>query len=110
MFDADELPFANTNEIPCEINSLPNPIPFTLVNSGPLELTNFVAPYVPVTDWVCQAAIQFSTLTSNDVLGDLGCGDGRILASALDTTLVKKCIGVELDPYLVEYIQKTYAE
>ena len=43
------------------------------------------------------------------MLVDLGCGDAGILVAALDY-LPLKCIGVELDPVLVEHINQSHHE
>lgn len=81
----------------------------TKVNTQPLENTPFVAPYVPIDNAVCKIAIEFAHISANDRLVDLGCGDGRILQMALDSsTPPKSVVGVEFDELLVEYIHKTH--
>ena len=102
------LPFADTEELPQDIPSPDNPIPFTIVNSKPLEQGDFLAPYVPVNPTVAEEALKFAKVTLKDVLADLGCGDARILIKSLET-IGNKCVAVELDPYLIEYIQQTHA-
>jgi SAM-dependent methyltransferase len=112
----DELPFGFEEELPAntkEQDSKADLPPLTLVNSRPLEELqggSFIAPYVPCNEQVIQRAFEFTGLNSKDVLLDLGCGDGRILARALQdySTPPCKCIGVELDPVLSEYMRKKY--
>ncbi|KAJ3054964.1 hypothetical protein HK097_000189 [Rhizophlyctis rosea] len=71
-----------------------------------MDNTAFIAPYVPCHPDVGAAAVSFARVSSQDVLVDLGCGDARVLLSALSsTTPPQRCIGVELDPHLVEHIQ-----
>ncbi|KAJ3384030.1 hypothetical protein HDU84_003229 [Entophlyctis sp. JEL0112] len=87
--------------------------PLTLVNSRPLAGTAFVAPFVPCSDEVARAALLFAGVCSVDVLCDLGCGDGRILAAALknpvESARPRKAIGVELDPNLAHYLSEKVA-
>lgn len=79
----------------------------TIVNSQPLENTPFIAPYVPISPAVCKKAIQLAKLQAEDVLLDLGCGDGRILTIALDSdSPPAKAIGVEYDKLLVEHVSR----
>ncbi|KAH6561285.1 hypothetical protein BASA50_000566 [Batrachochytrium salamandrivorans] len=133
----DTLPFAESDDLPNDIPSLCNPIPYTLVNSRPLTDTPFVAPYVPLNPSITATALALAGVDSSDTLVDLGCGDGRILVAALQdpseqsllttntttpntittttittTTMIQpcapsRCIGVELDPYLAAYIRNT---
>ena len=101
----DQLPFYD-EEIP--IGKVYTEIT-TLVNSQPLENTPFIAPYVPINHLVCLKAIQVANLNPQDVLVDLGCGDGRILQQAMETlSKPSKAIGVEYDPLLIAHIRKEY--
>lgn len=104
------LPFQNSAELPNDIPSLLNPIPFTLVNSQPLDNTDFLAPYVPCSPEIADAATDMLNLNSSDILCDLGCGDGRCLKAAFQKQIKApfKSIGVELDPYLIKYCINTY--
>ena len=55
------------------------------------------APYVPSKPEVVQKMLEIAYLKPNDVVYDLGCGDGRILIKAVEDFNVKKAIGYELD-------------
>ncbi|KAI9144767.1 hypothetical protein BKA69DRAFT_1122194 [Paraphysoderma sedebokerense] len=100
----DGLPFQSSDALPNDIPDKPNPIPFTIVNSRPLSDTEYIAPYVPCSNHIVQAALDFATVSAEDVLIDLGCGDGRILFAALLRDVApKQTIGVELDPYLFNH-------
>jgi SAM-dependent methyltransferase len=57
-------------------------------------------PYVPTDEPVVAAMLRFAGVTSNDIVYDLGCGDGRIVIAA-----AKHCgargVGVDIDPLRV---------
>jgi hypothetical protein len=48
----------------------------------PPPLAGLIAPYVPASDEGAEAVISMATLTPDDVVWDLGCGDGRLLIQA----------------------------
>ena len=54
-------------------------------------------PYVPTDEPVVAAMLRFAGVSQNDVVYDLGCGDGRIVTAA-----AKHCgargVGVDIDP------------
>ena len=56
-----------------------------------------LAPYVPTPQNVVDRMLQLAEVTSNDIVYDLGCGDGRIVITA-----AKKYgahgVGVDIDP------------
>ncbi|KAI8901720.1 hypothetical protein BC833DRAFT_576398 [Globomyces pollinis-pini] len=101
----EELPFFNEEFIDMEMD-IKSEFIITKVNSIPLANTPFIAPYVPVNLLVCEAAIKFANIQSIDTLVDLGCGDARILAMALESIpSPKHVIGVEYDELLVAHCQ-----
>lgn len=54
-------------------------------------------PFVPTDDTVIKAMLDLAEVGPNDLLYDLGAGDGRIVvAAALERDT--RCIGVEIDP------------
>jgi hypothetical protein len=101
----NELPFFGEDEIP---KAPCMQILQTKVNSQPMENTPFIAPFVPVNIQVCRNAIEFAALQQDDILVDLGCGDGRILVEA--SSRVRKAIGIEYDEFLVAHVQKEHPE
>ncbi|TPX33236.1 hypothetical protein SmJEL517_g03862 [Synchytrium microbalum] len=109
--DAQEeelLAFADSDDMPNDIKTPETSILKTLVNTQPLDGTAYVAPYVPASEPAIQQSLLLVAIQSDDVLMDLGCGDGRILFQALDSsTPPKHCIGIEMDPYLAEHIERT---
>jgi uncharacterized protein (TIGR03000 family) len=57
--------------------------------------------FVPTPSEVVQAMIKLAGVTKDDVVYDLGCGDGRIVIAAVKSG-AKKGVGVDIDPKLVE--------
>ncbi|MHA2393888.1 MAG: SAM-dependent methyltransferase, partial [Promethearchaeota archaeon] len=55
------------------------------------------APYVPSKPEVVQKMLEIADVKTDDIVYDLGCGDGRILIKAVEAFKVKKAIGYELD-------------
>jgi SAM-dependent methyltransferase len=102
-FNFPELPFQDDFG-----PSKTNDVILTTVNSQPLEGTPFIAPFVPVNMNIAEAAVAFAQLQPNDIVMDLGCGDGRILA--LIQKSVQKVIGVEYDIKLVEYARMKHPQ
>ncbi|MEM4868918.1 MAG: methyltransferase domain-containing protein, partial [Desulfurococcaceae archaeon] len=54
-------------------------------------------PYVPTPYPVVRAMLKLANAGPDDVVYDLGCGDGRILVVAAKEFNVKKAVGIELD-------------
>lgn len=54
-------------------------------------------PYVPTPYPVIRAMLKLAGAGPDDVVYDLGCGDGRILIVAVKEFNVKKAIGIEID-------------
>jgi SAM-dependent methyltransferase len=57
-----------------------------------------LAPFNPISDQAQEIVLDLLGLESNDVLFDLGCGDGRFLVAAARRTSGLCCVGIELDP------------
>lgn len=58
------------------------------------------APFVPSPKGRIKRMFQLAELSAEDVLADLGCGDGRVLHAAA-SQFGCRCIGVELDEQLL---------
>ncbi|KAJ3343865.1 hypothetical protein HDU93_005148 [Gonapodya sp. JEL0774] len=95
-----EFPFAESNQVSADIPDSNNEFAGVKVNLSPLDGTLFVAPFVPANPEVVEAAMDVAGVRGNDVVVDLGCGDGRVLIAALRRS-VRRVLGVELDPQLV---------
>jgi hypothetical protein len=61
-----------------------------------------VAPYVPTPMNVVKAMLEIAEAGAGDTVIDLGCGDGRILTTAVEEFGVDRAIGYELNRHLVE--------
>lgn len=70
-------------------------------------------PYVPTDEKIIYAMLDLAQVTSEDVLYDLGCGDGRIVvAAALERNT--RGVGIDIDPMriteAIEYAGHTGVE
>jgi uncharacterized protein (TIGR03000 family) len=54
--------------------------------------------YVPTPDDVVERMCKLAKVGKNDVVFDLGCGDGRIVIAAVADFGAKRGVGVDLDP------------
>ena len=59
------------------------------------------APYVPTTDKVVRAMLKLAGVKNNDIVYDLGCGDGRIVIAAAKEYGAHG-IGIDLNPKRIE--------
>jgi SAM-dependent methyltransferase len=55
-------------------------------------------PYVPTDDAIVPAILRLARVTADDVIYDLGCGDGRIVISAVKEFKAKKGLGIDFNP------------
>ncbi|MEN3278741.1 MAG: hypothetical protein V7631_4531 [Massilia sp.] len=53
-------------------------------------------PYVPTPQAVVDRMLKLAEVGKNDVLFDLGCGDGRIVVTA--AKMGARCTGIDIDP------------
>lgn len=72
----------------------------------PLDCSDFIAPYVPASKASSKAAVALARLSSQDTLCDLGCGNGKVLQTAIEMIGPElKCVGVELDEKLYHFVK-----
>ncbi len=69
-----------------------------------------LVPYVPTPEVVIDRMLQLANVSSEDVVYDLGCGDGRIVLRALTKYNVKKAVGVEIRDDLVKVARSKISE
>src|SRR5947209_7936402 len=55
-------------------------------------------PYVPTPPPVVAAMLKLAAVKPGEVVYDLGCGDGRIVISAVKDFRAKRGVGIDLDP------------
>ena len=58
--------------------------------------------YVPTRQDIVRDMLWAANVTTNDVVYDLGSGDGRVVIAAAKDFHARKAVGIELDPKLVE--------
>lgn len=63
---------------------------------------NKLAPFNPTCSHAQEIALTLLDLTDDDVLFDLGCGDGRLLRRACHLIPGLSCVGIEIDSVYVE--------
>lgn len=59
-------------------------------------------PYVPTPQAVVDAMLELANVTKNDVVYDLGCGDGRLVITAVQKFGAKRGVGVDIDPQRIK--------
>ncbi len=59
-------------------------------------------PYVPTPEKVVDRMLKLANVSSNDVLYDLGSGDGRIPITAVQKYGASRATGIEINPELVQ--------
>lgn len=59
-------------------------------------------PYVPTPQPVVDRMLRMAGVGPGDVVYDLGCGDGRIVITAVKDFGAARGVGIDIDPHLVE--------
>ncbi len=67
-------------------------------------------PYVPTPIPVVRAMLKLARAGPDDIVYDLGCGDGRILVVAVKEFNVKKAVGIEKDEERLKEARKNIEE
>lgn len=75
---------------------------FTLVNAVNAQSPHLDVPYVPTPPEVVDRMLEMAQVSSDDVLVDLGSGDGRIVIAAATEYGVSDARGIDLDPQRVK--------
>ena len=55
-------------------------------------------PYVPTPQTVVDEMLKFANVKEGDVVYDLGCGDGRIVITAVKSFKAKRGVGIDIMP------------
>lgn len=69
-----------------------------------------LAPYVPSPVNIVREMLQLAGVGPNDIVYDLGCGDGRILFVSVEEFNARKAVGYELNQGMVEGLEKMILE
>ncbi|MBN8564158.1 class I SAM-dependent methyltransferase [Leptolyngbya boryana CZ1] len=65
------------------------------------ELINPAVPYVPTPEEVVMGMLELANVGREDIVYDLGSGDGRLVITAAQKFGAKRGVGVEINPGLV---------
>lgn len=80
-------------------------VAFALAVTGqPMETR--MAPYVPSPQEIIDRMLEVARTTQGDTVIDVGCGDGRILITAVQKFRAK-AIGIEIDPRIASQASDT---
>src|SRR5437868_3681708 len=72
-----------------------------LVANCGMSATNAPIPYVPTRHDMVKDLLWLAEVGTNDVVYDLGSGDGRIVIAAARDFGARKAVGIEMNPELV---------
>jgi uncharacterized protein (TIGR03000 family) len=61
-----------------------------------------VIRYVPTPSEIVEQMLKLAEVGKDDIVYDLGCGDGRIVVTAVDKFGAKRGVGVDLDPQRIQ--------
>jgi SAM-dependent methyltransferase len=65
-----------------------------------------LAPYVPTPLNIVREMLTLGKAGPGDIVYDLGCGDGRVLFTAIEEFKVSHAVGYDLDQEMVEALEK----
>lgn len=67
---------------------------------GPARVPD--VPYVPTRQEVVEAMLKLAGVKTGDIVYDLGCGDGRIVITAIQKYGANRGVGIDIDPDRIE--------
>lgn len=70
------------------------------------DVPHSVAPYVPTPINVARRMLMLAGVGVDDVVYDLGCGDGRILFMAVEEFEAERAVGYDINPSIVEPLRE----
>ncbi len=83
--------------VPWILLFLPGPRAVSQVVSGEKQKIQLDVPYEPSSEEVVETMLQIARVGKDDIVYDLGCGDGRIVIAAAQKTGARG-VGIDLDP------------
>jgi uncharacterized protein (TIGR03000 family) len=66
--------------------------------------------YVPTPQDIVEEMCRMGNISKDDIVYDLGCGDGRMVITAVDKFHAKKGIGIDLDPQRIKECKENAAK
>jgi uncharacterized protein (TIGR03000 family) len=85
----------------------PAPMPKVQMKKPIKPKETIVVPYVATPQKVVDAMLKLAEIQEGDTVYDLGCGDGRIVVSAVKSFKAKKGLGIDLNPERVKDSEET---
>lgn len=76
----------------------------------PKKPDDYLIRFVPTPEEVVDAMCKLANVGPMDVVYDLGCGDGRLVITAITDFKAKRGVGIDIDPHLVKLSKKFAAE
>jgi uncharacterized protein (TIGR03000 family) len=73
-----------------------------LTRADPAQPDEIVIRYVPTPPDIVEAMLKLAKVGKDDVVFDLGCGDGRIVVAAVSKFNAKRGVGIDLDPQRIK--------
>jgi uncharacterized protein (TIGR03000 family) len=73
-----------------------------LRKADPAQGDKLFIRYVPTPEQVVDAMMKLAGVGKDDVVYDLGCGDGRMLIAAVKKFKARRGVGIDLDPERIE--------
>ena len=71
---------------------------FAVTAKGVDLIPDLDVPYEPTHPQVVNAMLSLAEVSDDDILYDLGCGDGRIVISGITDFNAKRGVGIDIDP------------
>ena len=65
--------------------------------------------YVPTSPFMVEQMLKLAGVKEGDVVYDLGCGDGRIVVSAVKDFKARRGVGIDIDPRRIKESKQTAA-
>jgi uncharacterized protein (TIGR03000 family) len=81
-----------------------------LRDKDPKQPDDIVIRFVPTPQEVVEAMLKLGEVGPGDVVYDLGCGDGRIVVTAVQKFGAKRGVGVDIDPERIQDSKETAAK
>jgi uncharacterized protein (TIGR03000 family) len=66
------------------------------------RIDSVIATYAPTPEKIVDAMCKLAKIGKDDVVYDLGCGDGRVIIAAVKKYGAKKGVGIDIDPKWVQ--------
>jgi len=73
-----------------------------VVVAAPPQQVKKDVPYVPTLPEIADEMLKLANVGRDDVVYDLGCGDGRLVITAVKKFGAKRGVGVDIDPQLIK--------